>query len=35
MAEWSSQYLPDYILEHLDLEGKQEKDADEDGAADI
>jgi len=35
LAEWSSQYLPDYILEHLDLEGKQEKDTDEDGAADI
>jgi membrane protein required for colicin V production len=35
LAKWSSQYLPDYILEHMDLQGKEEKDTDEDGAADI
>lgn len=35
LAEWSLQYLPDYVLEHVDLEGKEEKDTDEDGAADI
>lgn len=35
LAEWASQYLPGYILEHLDLEGKEQKVTDEDGAADI
>lgn len=35
LAEWSAQYLPDYILEHMDLEGKQEKGTDEDAAADV
>jgi len=26
LAEWSAQFLPDYILEHLDLSGKVEED---------
>lgn len=35
LAEWSAQYLPDYILEHMDLKGIEEKDADEGVAVDI
>jgi membrane protein required for colicin V production len=33
LAEWAAQFLPDYILEHLDLDGTGEKDEKEGGAA--
>jgi membrane protein required for colicin V production len=35
LATWSAQFLPDYISEHLDLDGKEEKDAKEHRASDI
>ena len=37
LAEWSAQYLPDYIIEHMDLTTSEEeaKDAEEVGEVDV
>jgi membrane protein required for colicin V production len=37
LAEWSAQYLPDYIIEHMDLTASEEeaKDAEEVGEVDV